>query len=142
MEFNEFFDQMAYQQATKGMNEKARYKISNLMAHDSVNYEAFKILFNITKEYYSDENEPEIVTIITELLMTLSSFKAFRKLWSPQGHASQHDTFDLDLDYTERLLRKMYRIKKQRIDDGWYESDSEIIGALTVFEEGEIICNS
>ena len=33
MNFDQFFEQLVYKKATRNMNEKARYKLANYMAH-------------------------------------------------------------------------------------------------------------
>lgn len=110
---------------------------------DAVHRESFKYAYNVSKEIYSDEIKLDMIDSLVKFLMTNASFQAFRKIWSPQGHSSQFDNFDMEIEYMERLLRKMYAIRKERFEDGWYEDGiPEVVGGISIFEEGRIICNN
>lgn len=110
---------------------------------NSVHRESFEYIYNVSKEIYCTEIKSDMIDSLVKFLMTNASFQAFRKIWYPQGHTSQFDTFDLEIEYMERLLRKMYMIRKQRLKDGFYEDGiPEVLGGISIFEEGRIICNN
>ena len=114
-----------------------------LSGYDSVHTESFRLLDTVTKELYSVETAEDIKQNIAEFLMLMSAMSAFRKSWAPAGHSSQHDSFDLVLDYTERQLRKMYRKRQKMADDGYYEDGfPQVIGVVSIFEEGKMKCDS
>jgi len=127
----------------KSKNSRWGNKVRVLADYNSVHTESFRKLFGISKDLHNKDNESDIIDVITKFLLTTSSFMLFRKIWYPQGHSSQHETFDSDIEYMERLLRKMYHIRKEKMDDGYYEDGiPETIGDISIFEEGKIICSS
>jgi hypothetical protein len=111
-----------------------------LTDYNSVNIESFKILDTITKELYTDDNSEEIKQSISEFLMLLNVMSAFRKVWYPQGHSSQHDSFDMVIDYTERLLRKLYIKRQANYEEygGYEDGFPQVVGAVPIFEEGKM----
>jgi len=109
-------------------------------SYEGVERHSFTKLYKIVKE--SDLSE-DVNKALSTMLMTMKAFMAYRKSWAPQGHSSQHDSFDLVLDFTERQLRKMYKKRQDMADDGYYEDGfPEVIGAIPIFEEGKIKCDS
>lgn len=111
-----------------------------LTSYNSVHTDSFRILFNIIKETYDGSMCDNLKESISQFLMTYASFDLFRKSWAPQGVSSQNDNFDATIDYTERLLRRMYVVRRQRNKDGYYEDGlSEIVGQLSIFDEGKIL---
>lgn len=111
---------------------------------DSVSTSAFIILDAITKKLYTADTSKDVKQCIAEFLMLLNSMSAFKKSWHPQCQSSQHDSFGIVIDYTERLLRKMYVKRKAHYEEyGVYESGfPQVIGAVPIFEEGKMKCDS
>ena len=119
-------------------------KLRVLTGYESVDTNSFRILDTITKDLYLTEDKEDIKQCISELLMLMSSMSAFRKSWAPQGHSSQHDSFDMVIDYTERLLRKMYIKRQANYDEygGYEDGFPQVIGAVPIFDEGKMKCDS
>jgi len=119
-------------------------KLRVLSGYDSVDTNSFRFLDAITKELYTEENSGDIKQCIAEFLMLMSAMSAFRKVWYPQGHSSQHDSFDMVIDYTERLLRKMYVKRQSNYEEygGYEDGFPKVIGAVPIFDEGKMICDS
>ena len=88
---------------------------------ESVNTTAFRILFNITKELYTPENNDDIKQSLMRFFLTHNAMSLFRKFWTPQAHASQHDNFPETIEYMERLLTKMYKRRIEQYEKGWWE---------------------
>ncbi len=117
--------------------------VSTLTRYESVNTDAFRKLHYILNGTYKKEDHKETVQCIAEFIMLLKVMMAFRKTWYPQGHSTQYDSFDLVLDYTERFLRKMYKKRHAMVEDGRYEDGfPQVIGAIPIFEEGKMKCDS
>lgn len=117
--------------------------LSTLTRYETVDTDAFRRLHYILKADYDESNHEEVVQNISEFIMLLKVMQAFRKSWSPQGHSTQYDSFDIVIDYTERFLRKMYRKRQEMADDGRYEDGfPQVVGAIPIFEEGKMKCDS
>ena len=115
-----------------------------LTSYEAVDKNSFTDIYKTLKDIIDDVDKDEMIEDITKFIMLLKTFQAFRKSWAPQGHSTQWDSFDLQITFYEQQLRKMYQKRKDRIDNGWYEDDDipQVLGALSVFEEGELICNN
>lgn len=93
-------------------------------------------LYNKNDKYDSDD----VIYHIGKFLMFLHTFDAFRKIWAPQGHSTQDDNFDIELKFTERLLRYIYEQQNDRISTGWYDDTDQIlpIGGISVIKNEDL----
>lgn len=124
-------------------NINQRGNICKILASNQlVDMESFRRLYNILKDdLYNKCDKEDIKNTIAQFIMTIEVFNLFRKSWSPQGCSSQDDNFDVTIEYMERLLRKLYDQRKERYKDGYYDDDGlpQVIGSLSIFEEGQIV---
>lgn len=88
-----------------------------LTSRDAVHEDAFVYLYDIAKETFTDDQNDDLKTAIAQMLMNHCAMFILRKSWAPQGHTSQFDTVDSNIEYMERQLKRLYAERVEQIED-------------------------